>query len=90
MPCHIGAGASNNSNYNNGANNGNRQTLEETLKSFINSQTEQNSALYKMVENHDNMLGQLTQKVGTIRTNLQVLQERTKTVETQMTKIVES
>ena len=43
-----------------------------------------------MVENHDNILGQLSQKVGTIRTDLQVLQERTKTVETQMAKIVES
>ena len=35
------------------------------------------------------MLVQLTQKVGTIRTDLQVLQERTKTV-AQTTKIAES
>ena len=84
------AGAPNNSSYNNGANNGNHETLEETLKSFINSQIEQNCAFYKMVENHDNILGQQTQKIGTIRTDLQVLQERTKIVKTQMAKIAES
>ena len=43
----------------------------------------------KMFENHDNVLDQLTNKVGTIRADLQVVQERTKNVETQLAKIAE-
>ena len=62
-------GAPVNSNYNE-ANSGNRQSLEDTLKSFVNSQTRQNSACHKMVENHDNILGQLTQKVSTMKNDL--------------------
>ena len=43
-----------------------------------------------MVENHDNILGQLTQKVSTMRTDMQGLQERTKTTDLEMAKTAES
>ena len=46
------------SNNNNA--NGNRQSLEDSLKNFIQAQSEQNSLIVKMTENHDVALGQLT------------------------------
>ena len=56
----------------------------------MNAQTEQNNTLLKMVENHDATISQLTSRVAVIKNDVQVLQERTRTVEAQMAKIVES
>ena len=38
----------------------NNGSLQETLKSFMDSQTEQNNILVKITENHENMLEKLS------------------------------
>ena len=76
-----------NSNNFSGTSNG---SLQETLKSFMDSQTEQNNILVKITENHDNMLGKLSNQSVSLRNDVQALQERTKTVEAQLGKITES
>ena len=65
-------------------------SLQETLKSFIDSQNEQNNILVKITENHDAMLGKLSNQVVSLRNDLQALQERTRIVEAQLGKITES
>ena len=55
LPYPNNGGASNNFN---GANCSNRNTLEETLKSFIASQTEQNENFKNDLKNHDKLLGE--------------------------------
>ena len=76
-----------NSNNFSGISNG---SLQETLKSFMDSQTEQNNILVKITENHDNMLGKLSNQSVSLRNDVQALQERTTTVEAQLGKITES
>ena len=56
----------------------------------MDSQTEQNNILAKITENHDNMLGKLSNQSVSLRNDVQSLQERTKTVEAQLGKITES
>ena len=56
----------------------------------MDSQTEQNNILVKITENHDNMLGKLSNQSVSLRNDVQALQERTKTVEAQVGKITES
>jgi D-arabinose 5-phosphate isomerase GutQ len=75
-----------NSNFS-GLSNG---SLQETLKSFMDSQTEQNNILVKITENHDSMLGKLSNQSVSLRNDVKSLQERTKTVEAQLGKITES
>ena len=80
-----------NNNYTNGsgASNGN-VSIENTFKKFMHAQTEQNSTLTKLIENHSTMLGNLSNQTVSLKNDVQVLQERTKTVETQLGKIAES
>ena len=56
----------------------------------MDSQTEQNNILVKITENHDNMLGKLSNQSVSLRNDVQALQERTKIVEAQLGKITES
>ena len=56
-----------NSNNNMGTSNG---SLQETLKSFIDSQNEQNNILVKITENHDAMLGKLSNQAVSLRNDL--------------------
>ena len=65
-------------------------SLQETLKTFIDSQNEQNNILVKITENHDAMLGKLSNQAVSLRNDLQALQERTRIVEAQLGKITES
>ena len=87
LPYPNNGGASNNFN---GANGSNRNTLEETLKSFIASQTEQNENFKNILKNHDNLLGQLTSKVVGLTKDVQILEARSKNMEAQVAKIAES
>ena len=87
LPYPNNGGASNNFN---GANGSNRNTLEETLKSFIASQTEQNENFKNILKNHDNLLGQLTSKVVGLTNDVQILEGRSKNMEAQVAKIAES
>ena len=64
-------------------------SLQETLKSFIDSQNEQNNILVKITENHDAMLGKLSNQAVSLRNDLQPLQERTRIVEAHLSKITE-
>ena len=48
-------------------------SLQETLKSFIDSQNEQNNILVKITNNHDAMLGKLSNQVVSLRNDLQAL-----------------
>ena len=65
-------------------------SLQETLKTFIDSQNEQNNILVKIMENHDDMLGKLSNQAISLRNDLQALQERTRIVEAQLGKLTES
>ena len=65
-------------------------SLQETLKTFMGSQNEQNNILVKITENHDAMLGKLSNQAVSLRNDLQALQERTRIVEAQVGKITES
>ena len=56
----------------------------------MDSQTEKNNILVKITENHDNMLGKLSNQSMSLRNDVQALQEITKTVEAQLGKIIES
>ena len=64
--------------------------LEETLKSFIASQTEQNETFKNILKNHDNLLGQLTSKIAGLTNDVQALDGRTKSMEAQVAKIAEN
>jgi hypothetical protein len=67
------AGAPNNNfNNNNGANNGNLQ-LENSFKTFIQAQTEQNNILIKITENHDTIIGKLSHQAIAIRNDVHAL-----------------
>ena len=87
LPYPSNGGASNNFN---GANGSNRNTLEETLKSFIASQTEQNENFKNILKNHDNLPGQLPGKVVGLTNDVQILEARSKNMEAQVAKIAES
>ena len=56
----------------------------------MDSQINQNNILVKITENHDAMLGKLSNQSVSLRNDVQPLQERTKTVEAQLGKITES
>ena len=84
------AGAPSYNNNNNGANNGNRQPLDDVLKTFINAQTEHNNSILKTVEMHDRTIGQMISRVVVMKHDVQGLQERMKTMEAQMAKIAQS
>ena len=84
------AGVPNNNFTNgNGASNGNT-LIESTFKNFMHAQAEQNSTLTKLTENKSTMLGILSNQAVSLKNDVKVLQERTKTVETQLGKIAES
>ena len=53
----------------------NNDSLQETLKTFIDSQNEQNNILFKITENHDALLGILSNQTDSLRNDLQALQE---------------
>jgi hypothetical protein len=83
------AGAPNHNN-NVGANHGNIPMIENSFKSFMQAQTEQNNTLIKICGNHDEIIGKLSNQATSMRSDMQDLQERTKTVEAQLGKIAES
>jgi hypothetical protein len=56
----------------------------------MNSQNEQNKVLMKITENHDTLIAKLSKQVVSMKSDMQDLQERTKTVEAQLVKIAES
>src|SRR3954464_6433037 len=64
-------------------------SLQETLKSFMDSQNEQNNILVKITENHEAMLGKISNEAISLRNDLQALQEKTRIVEAQLGKITE-
>ena len=64
--------------------------IENSFKSFMQAQTEQNNTLIKICGNHDEIIGKLSNQATSMRSDMQDLQERTKTVEAQLEKIVES
>ena len=85
------AGAPNMNNNNNvGANHGNITMIESSFKYFMQAQTEQNNTLIKICGNHDEIIGKLSNKATSMRSDMQDLQERTKTMEAQLEKIAES
>ena len=83
------AGGNNNNNNNNNV-NGNRQSLEDSLKKIIQAQSDKNNLIVKMTKNHDVAIGQFTKQVVIMKSDIHDLQERTKTVEVQLGKIAES
>ena len=87
LPYPSNGGASNNFN---GVNHSNRKSLEETLKSCIVSQNEQNKHFKNILKNHDNLLGQLSSMVVGLTNDVQVLEGRSKNMEAQVAKIAES
>src|SRR3954469_24482061 len=56
----------------------------------MDSQNEQNNILVKITENHDAMLGKLSNQAVSLRNDLQSLQEITRIVEAYLGKITES
>ena len=86
LPYPSNSGASNNFN---GASRSNRNTLEDTMKSFIASQTEQNESFKNFLKNHDNLLGQLTSKIVGLTNDVHMFEVRSKNMEAQVTKIAE-
>jgi hypothetical protein len=76
--------------FNNGGNNGNRQSLEDSLKTFMQSQTGHNNLVVKLIGNHEAVIGQLSKQVVTMKTEVNDLQDRTRHVETQLGKIADS
>ncbi len=56
----------------------------------MHAQAKQNNTLTKLTENHSTMLGNLSNQTVSLKNDVQVLQERTKTVEAQLGKIAES
>jgi hypothetical protein len=79
-----------NNNNNNGVGSSNLDALEISLKSFMNSQNEQNKVLMKITENHDTLIAKLSNQAVSMKSDMQDIQERTKTVEAQLGKIAES
>jgi hypothetical protein len=73
-----------------GENNGNISSLENIFKAFMQTQTEQNNILIKIMENCDNINNKWCNQSINIEQDVHALQERTKAVETQLGKIVES
>jgi hypothetical protein len=59
---HSPAGVTNNDNYK--GNNGNHQSVEGSLKTFMQVQTEQNNLVIKMTEKHETALEQLCKKLS--------------------------
>jgi len=64
------AGAPNNNNNNVGANHGNLPMIENSFKAFMQAQTEQNNTLIKISENHDNIIGKLSNQAISIRNDM--------------------
>lgn len=60
--------------------------IENSFKSFMQAQTEQNNTLIKICGNHDKIIGKLSNQATSMRSDMQDLQERTKTVEAQLEK----
>jgi predicted nucleic acid-binding Zn-ribbon protein len=56
----------------------------------MHAQAEQNNTHTKLTENHSTMLGNLSNQTVSLKNDVQVLQERTKTIEVQLDKIAES
>jgi hypothetical protein len=56
----------------------------------MQAQTDQNNMLVKITENHGNIIVKLSNQEVSISNDVQALQERTKIVEAQLGKIVES
>jgi hypothetical protein len=79
-----------NNNSNNGVSGSNLAALESSLIYFMNSQNEQNKVLMKIIENHDILIAKLSNQAVSMKSDMQDLQERTKTVEAQLGKIAES
>jgi hypothetical protein len=77
---------SNSNNNNNGVSASNLAALESSLKSSMNSQNEQNKMLMKIIENHDTLIFKLSNQAMSMKSDMQDLQERTKTVEAQLGK----
>jgi hypothetical protein len=72
---------SNNNTNNNGVSGSNLSVVESSLKSSINSQNEQNKMLMKITKNHDTLIAKLSNQAVSMKSDMQDLQERTKTVE---------
>ena len=87
LPNPNNGGASNNFKR---ANASNRNTLEETLKSFIASQTKHNEYFKNILKNHDNLLGKLIGKVVGLTNDVQILEAKSKNMEAQVAKKAES
>ena len=56
----------------------------------MDSQIDQNNILVKITENHDAMLGKMSNQSVSLRNDVQALQERTETAEARLGKITES
>uniref|UniRef100_A0ACD5UN64 Uncharacterized protein n=1 Tax=Avena sativa TaxID=4498 RepID=A0ACD5UN64_AVESA len=65
-------------------------SFEQTFRIFIQAQIEQNNMLNKITENHKSSIGKLSNQTIAIRNDVQDLQERTKTVDARLGKVVES
>ena len=87
LPYPNNGGASNNFS---GVNGSNRNTLEETLKSFIASQTKHNEYFKNILKNHDNLLGKLIGKVVGLTNDVQILEAISNNMEAQVAKRAES
>jgi hypothetical protein len=62
------AGAPNNNNANNNGTSGsNLPMIENSLKYFIQAQTEQNKILIKIRENHDTLIGKLSNQAVSLK-----------------------
>jgi K+-transporting ATPase c subunit len=72
---------SNNNTNNNGVSGSNLSIVESSLKSSINSQNEQNKMLMKITKIHDTLIAKLSNQAVSMKSDMQDVQERTKTVE---------
>jgi hypothetical protein len=50
----------------------------------MHAQIEENSTLTKLTENHNTMLGNLSNQTISLKNDVQIIQERTKTIEAQL------
>jgi len=48
--------------------------IENSFKAFMQAQTKQNNILIKITENHDNIIGKLSNQAVAIRNDVQALQ----------------
>jgi hypothetical protein len=65
----------NSNSNNNGVSGSNLDALESSLKSFMNSENQQNKMLMKITENHDTLIAKLSNQDVSMKSDMQDLRE---------------